>query len=81
MASISLSIARGSAWDESYDVWAKVGATPLEIGDGTYVGNFPILPSQSSITATATVPATASYGYLVAPVQARESLVFTTYKP
>lgn len=33
----------------SYDVWAKFGAYPECDGDGTYVGNFPIEASETSV--------------------------------
>jgi expansin (peptidoglycan-binding protein) len=77
MATFSVTITKQSDWDESYDIYYKKGGAPLEVGDGYFGGNFPIKPYQTSITATVTTPVDADYGYLVAPVQSRETFIFT----
>jgi hypothetical protein len=38
----------GDQWVTSYDVWAKLNAYPLEEGDGVFVGNATISPSEDA---------------------------------
>ena len=78
MASSSFTITRGSLWDESYDVYYKIGGAPLELGDGVFYGNFVIQPWETSIVVTITTSADADLGIMVGPVQAREVNVFAT---
>lgn len=50
MVAYNVAIERnGDEWVTSYDVWAKAGSYPSDIGDGTFVGNFAIEPSEDSI--------------------------------
>lgn len=66
----SVIIARGSDWETSYDVWTKYGSVPLEEGDGIFVGNYTISPSQTGITQP--VNYSAGYGFLVVPIIRRQ---------
>jgi hypothetical protein len=50
MALFAFTIARADPYDTAYEVWARAGTGPIEYGDGIYVGNFPILPHQTSIS-------------------------------
>lgn len=61
IATLRISIARGSPYDQSYDLYAKSGGWPIEAGDGIYVGNFPIKPWLQTVQATWTPPATGSW--------------------
>jgi hypothetical protein len=39
----------GDEWVTSYDVWAKIGSYPASDGDGVYVGNVEIDPSEDVV--------------------------------
>lgn len=64
----SITITRASAFEQSYDIYARPGAPPVEVDDGIYCGNFPILPGQTSITASVTVPALGTWYAHIVPV-------------
>lgn len=46
----------GDTYVTSYDVWAKRGSYPQDEGDGVFVANYPILPSEASIIGIWTPP-------------------------
>lgn len=66
-----LTIARTDSWTDSYDVWAKRGAIPLEEGDGVFVGHYDIDPDETYITETWIPPWSGSTGFLVIPIRGR----------
>jgi hypothetical protein len=74
--SYQVTITRTSDWDESYDLYYRIGSAPVEIGDGVYEGNHVIRPDQTSITFSVVIPATVIAGFIAAPVQARECLTY-----
>ena len=42
------------AFSTSYDVWVKRGAAPEAVGDGIFVGNYPILASSTTVAVSYT---------------------------
>lgn len=46
----------GDRYVTSYDVWVKALSAPQDVGDGEFVGNYPIAPSEASIDVTWTSP-------------------------
>ena len=77
----TVTITRGDAWDTSYDLWAKRGSVPLEEGDGVFLGNYPIAPDKSSVSATPTLPNDGTFGILVVPIRRRQGGPSGTYSP
>jgi hypothetical protein len=69
MTTYGFIITRSDAYDTSYEVWARSGVGPLEYGDGIYVGNFPILPSEDSIVGTWDAPASGTWVFTATQVQ------------
>jgi hypothetical protein len=47
----------GDEWVTSYDVWAKLGSYPSDEGDGIFVGNVTIDPSELTTSITLAKPA------------------------
>jgi hypothetical protein len=45
-------------WVTSYDVWAKLGSYPQDVGDGVFVGNVEIEPDENTVSITLARPAT-----------------------
>jgi hypothetical protein len=80
-AGYSLTIQRASAYDSSYDVYAKRGSVPIESGDGLFMGNFTILPYETEIIASAIVPASGLWGFLVCAISSREITAVTRVDP
>lgn len=72
MPSYSVTITRADEWDDGYEVWAKQRVAPLEYGDGTYVGMYPILPSAASVTFSWTSPGGTGWIFSATQVQRRE---------
>lgn len=72
-------ITRADAYDTSYEVWAKNGVAPLEYGDGVYVGNYPILPSENDITVFWVAPASGSWVFTA--TQVRDRIIGATSLP
>lgn len=60
---ITVLIFRGDQWATSYDMYAKVNYSPLEMGDGIFAGNAPIDPWQSSTSFTWTPPVDATWHF------------------
>jgi hypothetical protein len=79
--SFQILITRGDDWETSYDVWAKPGSAPLEDGDGVFVGNYEILPSETQITVTPAAPIDDTYGVLVLPIIRRSPGIFQVVAP
>ena len=69
MATYGFTITRADPYDTSYEVWARAGSGPLEYGDGIYVGNFLILPSEDSIVGAWIAPAPGSWYFTATQVQ------------
>lgn len=62
MTTYNIAIERnGDEWVTSYDVWAKAGSYPQDIGDGVFVGNYPIAPEEDSILEEWETPDTRDY--------------------
>lgn len=72
MPALNLTITRGNDFDESYEVWGKRGGAPLEYGDGTYIGNYPIQPWEDDITFAVIVPDGVDWGFSATPIQRRD---------
>jgi len=51
----------------SYDIWAKRNKAPLAVGDGEFVGNFPITAGETSITVPYTATLDGAYYFLFLP--------------
>jgi len=51
----------------SYDVWAKRASVPEAVGDGAFVGNYPILANEASIDVTYATPLDGQYYFLCIP--------------
>ena len=66
-----ITITRTDDWTESYSVWAKRGAIPLEEGDGIFVANYPIAPDETGVSEEWTPPWTGDTGILVIPIRGR----------
>lgn len=71
MPSVTVTIHRANDFDESYEVWMKRNSVPLEYGDGTYVGNYTILPWETSLSFAVITPP-GSWGFSATQVQRRD---------
>lgn len=65
---ISVSITRSDSYVESFDVYARVNGYPIEEGDGIFVANIPISPSQTTVTSTWTPPADGTWKFIAVPI-------------
>lgn len=65
----SFTITRADPYDTAYEVWARNGTGPIEYGDGFYVGNFPILPHQTTVNGSFSAPAAGSWVFAATQVQ------------
>lgn len=75
---ISVAIFRGNdEWVTSYDVWAKLGAYPTQEGDGVFVGNYPVAPDESGVTATLDRPATEDWKFSALSIYRRMPGLFS----
>ena len=79
---ININIQRASDWDTSYDIWYKLGSSPTEVGDGSFLGNYPIDPDETELIVAWDEPiAGATYGVLVLPIQRRSPGIPGTFLP
>lgn len=71
MSDWTLTISRPTedSYTTSYDIWGKRNAPPDAAGDGTFVGNYPITASETSITVTWTAPTDGWYKFLYIPLR------------
>lgn len=51
----------------NYDVWAKREYAPSAVGDGEFVGTYPIGANESTITLTYTTEFAGQYYFMVVP--------------
>jgi len=52
------------AYTTSYDVWVKRGAAPEAVGDGIFVGNYPILASSTTVSVSYTTKLDGTHHFL-----------------
>ena len=56
MGTLNITLTRNDPWTESYDIYVKPNAAPLEDGDGTFIMNLPIEPIATSVSTTWEAP-------------------------
>lgn len=66
----------GDQWVTSYDVWAKLGSYPLEEGDGVFVGNVEIEPSQTTTSIALAKPSTEDWKFAAISIYGRDKGIF-----
>lgn len=66
----------GDQWVTSYDVWAKLGVYPSEEGDGVFVGNVAIEPSQVEISIILTRPSDQAWKFAAVSIYRRDKGIF-----
>lgn len=75
---ITVAVNRGDdQWVTSYDVWAKIGAYPMQEGDGTFVGNYPIARSATTVTIQYDRPENENWLFSALPIYNRTPGAFS----
>jgi hypothetical protein len=66
----------GDQWVTSYDVWAKAESYPESAGDGVFVGNVEIGPSEDSIAHEWEPPNDATWYFAALSIYRRQPGIF-----